>query len=82
VRNAGNVEHLVIEASKAQKLLNNVGASITQKLLSKLWLKLSYFGCGQLLPAELLFEELNIRYFLTSGVMFRVSDMELKQLKT
>jgi hypothetical protein len=39
------------------------------------------FNRGQLLPAVLLLEELNIPYFLTPGVMFRGSDMELQQLK-
>jgi hypothetical protein len=39
------------------------------------------FNRGQLLPAVLL-EELNIRYFLTPGIIFRVSDVELQQLKT
>jgi hypothetical protein len=35
------------------------------------------FNRGQLLPAVLLLEELNICYFLTPGVMFRGSDVEL-----
>jgi hypothetical protein len=39
------------------------------------------FNRGQLLPAVLILEELNIRYFLTPGVMFRGSDMELQNLK-
>jgi hypothetical protein len=34
------------------------------------------------LPAVLLLEELNIRYFLTPGIMFRGSDLELQQLKS
>jgi Domain of unknown function (DUF3854) len=40
------------------------------------------FNRGQLLPAVLLLEELNIRYFLTPGVMFRGSDVELQKLKS
>jgi hypothetical protein len=40
------------------------------------------FNRGQLLPAVLILEELNIRHFLTPGIMFRGSDMELQQLKT
>jgi hypothetical protein len=39
------------------------------------------FNRGQLLPAVLLLEELNIRYFLQVGVMFRGSDVELQNLK-
>ncbi|MCV3216673.1 hypothetical protein OGM63_24745 [Plectonema radiosum NIES-515] len=39
------------------------------------------FNRGQLLPAVLLLEELNIRYFLTPGIMFRGSDVELQKLK-
>jgi hypothetical protein len=39
------------------------------------------FNRGQLLPAVLILEELNIRYFLTPGVMFRGSDVELQNLK-
>jgi hypothetical protein len=39
------------------------------------------FNRGQLLPAVLILEELNIRYFLTPGVMFRGSDVELQKLK-
>jgi hypothetical protein len=39
------------------------------------------FNRGQLLPAVLLLEEFNIRYFLTPGVMFRGSDAELQNLK-
>ncbi len=39
------------------------------------------FNRGQLLPVVLLLESLNIRHFLTPGVMFRGSDMELQQLK-
>ncbi|MEA5573498.1 plasmid replication protein, CyRepA1 family [Calothrix sp. UHCC 0171] len=40
------------------------------------------FNRGQLLPLVLLLEDLNIRYFLTSGVMFRGSDDELRELKS
>ncbi|AKG21308.1 plasmid replication protein, CyRepA1 family [Calothrix sp. 336/3] len=39
------------------------------------------FNRGQLLPAVLILEELNIRYFLTPGIMFRGSDVELQNLK-
>jgi hypothetical protein len=39
------------------------------------------FNWGKLLPAVLLLEEFNIRYFLTPGVMFRGSDVELQNLK-
>jgi Domain of unknown function (DUF3854) len=39
------------------------------------------FNRGQLLPVILLLESLNIGHFLTPGVMFRGSDMELQQLK-
>ncbi len=39
------------------------------------------FNRGQLLPLVLLLESLNIGHFLTPGVMFRGSDMELQQLK-
>jgi hypothetical protein len=39
------------------------------------------FNRGQLLPLILLLENLNIGYFLTPGVMFRGSDVELQQLK-
>jgi hypothetical protein len=39
------------------------------------------FNRGQLLPLVLLLEELNIGYFLTPGVMFRGSDVELQELK-
>jgi hypothetical protein len=39
------------------------------------------FNRGQLLPAVLLLEELNIRHFLTPGIMFRGSDVELQNLK-
>ncbi|MEA5573476.1 plasmid replication protein, CyRepA1 family [Calothrix sp. UHCC 0171] len=40
------------------------------------------FNRGQLLPLVLLLEDLNIPYFLTSGVMFRGSDAELRELKS
>jgi len=33
------------------------------------------------LPAVLILEKLNIGYFLTPGIMFRGSDVELQQLK-
>jgi hypothetical protein len=39
------------------------------------------FNRGQLLPLVLLLEDLNIRHFLTPGVMFRGSDVELQELK-
>ncbi len=39
------------------------------------------FNRGQLLPAVLLLEELNIRYFLQPGIMFRGSDVKLQNLK-
>jgi hypothetical protein len=39
------------------------------------------FNRGQLLPVILLLENLNIGHFLTPGVMFRGSDVELQQLK-
>jgi hypothetical protein len=39
------------------------------------------FNRGQLLPLILLLENLNIGHFLTPGVMFRGSDVELQQLK-
>lgn len=39
------------------------------------------FNRGQLLPVVLLLESLNIPHFLTPGVMFRGSDVELQQLK-
>jgi hypothetical protein len=39
------------------------------------------FNRGQLLPLVLLLEDLNIRHFLTPGVMFRGSDVELQLLK-
>jgi hypothetical protein len=39
------------------------------------------FNRGQLLPLVLLLENLNIGYFLTPGIMFRGSDVELQQLK-
>jgi hypothetical protein len=39
------------------------------------------FNRGQLLPVVLLLEELNIGHFLTPGVMFRGSDVELQHLK-
>jgi hypothetical protein len=39
------------------------------------------FNRGQLLPAVLILEELNIRHFLTPGIMFRGSDVELQKLK-
>jgi hypothetical protein len=39
------------------------------------------FNRGQLLPVVLLLESLNVGYFLTPGVMFRGSDVELQQLK-
>jgi hypothetical protein len=39
------------------------------------------FNRGQLLPAVLLLEELNIRRFLMPGVMSRGSDVELQNLK-
>ncbi len=39
------------------------------------------FNRGQLLPAVLILEELNIRHFLTPGIMFRGSDVELQNLK-
>jgi hypothetical protein len=39
------------------------------------------FNRGQLLPVILLLESLNIGHFLTPGVMFRGSDVELQQLK-
>jgi hypothetical protein len=39
------------------------------------------FNRGQLLPIVLLLENLNIRHFLTSGIIFRGSDVELQQLK-
>jgi hypothetical protein len=39
------------------------------------------FNRGQLLPMVLLLEDLNIRHFLTPGVMFRSSDAELQELK-
>jgi hypothetical protein len=39
------------------------------------------FNRGQLLPVILLLESLNIGHYLTPGVMFRGSDMELQQLK-
>jgi hypothetical protein len=39
------------------------------------------FNRGQLLPVVLLLESLNISHFLTPGVMFRGSDMELQKLK-
>jgi hypothetical protein len=40
------------------------------------------FNRGQLLPAVLILEELNIRHFLTLGIMFRGSDVELQKLKS
>jgi len=40
------------------------------------------FNKGQLLPAVLILEKLNIGYFLAPGVMFRGSDVELQKLKT
>jgi hypothetical protein len=39
------------------------------------------FNRGQLLPVVLLLEELNIGHFLTPGLMFRGSDVELQHLK-
>ncbi|MEA5573494.1 hypothetical protein [Calothrix sp. UHCC 0171] len=39
------------------------------------------FNRGQLSPMVLLLEDLNIRHFLTPGVMFRGSDVELQELK-
>jgi hypothetical protein len=39
------------------------------------------FNRGQLLPLVLLLEDLNICHFLTPGVMFRGSDVELQELK-
>jgi hypothetical protein len=39
------------------------------------------FNRGQLLPVVLLLENLNISHFLTPGIMFRGSDVELQLLK-
>jgi Domain of unknown function (DUF3854) len=39
------------------------------------------FNRGQLLPVILLLESLNVSHFLTPGVMFRGSDVELQKLK-
>jgi hypothetical protein len=39
------------------------------------------FNRGQLLPAVLILEKLNISYFLTPGIMFRSFNVELQQLK-
>jgi hypothetical protein len=65
-------EHLVERDSKRAKSQIEVGESAVWK---------PDFNRGQLLPAVLILEELNIRYFLTPGVMFRGSDVELQNLK-
>jgi hypothetical protein len=65
-------EHLAERDSKRAKSQIEVGESAVWK---------PDFNRGQLLPAMLLLEELNIRYFLTPGVMFRGSDVELQNLK-
>jgi hypothetical protein len=65
-------EHLVSRDSKRAKSQIETGESAIWK---------PDFNRGQLLPTVLILEELNIRYFLTPGVMFRGSDVELQKLK-
>jgi hypothetical protein len=65
-------EHLVSRDSKRAKSQIETGESAIWK---------PDFNRGQLLPTVLILEELNIRYFLTPGVMFRASDAELQNLK-
>ena len=65
-------EHLTERDSKRAKSQIEVGENAVWK---------PDFNRGQLLPVVLLLEELNIRYFLTPGIMFRGSDVELQQLK-
>jgi hypothetical protein len=65
-------EHLVSRDSKRAKSQIEAGESAIWK---------PDFNRGQLLPAVLILEELNIRHFLTPGVMFRGSDVELQKLK-
>jgi hypothetical protein len=66
-------EQLVERDAKRAKSQIEVGESAVWK---------PDFNRGQLLPAVLILEELNIRHFLTLGVMFRGSDVELQKLKS
>jgi hypothetical protein len=66
-------EHLAERDSKRAKSQIEAGESAVWK---------PDFNRGQLLPAVLILEELNIRYFLTPGAMFRGSDAELQKLKS
>jgi hypothetical protein len=65
-------EYLVERDSKRAKSQIEVGENAVWK---------PDFNRGQLLPVVLLLESLNISHFLTPGVMFRGSDVELQQLK-
>jgi hypothetical protein len=65
-------EHLAERDSKKAKSQIEAGESAVWK---------PDFNRGQLLPAVLILEELNIRHFLTPGIMFRGSDVELQKLK-
>lgn len=74
-------EHLVSRDSKRAK--SQIEEGDTPRALSFAYRAIwkPDFNKGQLLPAVLILEKLNIGYFLTSGVIFRGSDMELQKLK-
>ncbi|WP_245911844.1 hypothetical protein [Brunnivagina elsteri] len=65
-------ENLVSRDSKRAKSQIEAGESAIWK---------PDFNKGQLLPAVLILEKLNISYFLTPGIMFRGTYVELQQLK-
>jgi hypothetical protein len=73
-------EQLVERDSKRAKSQIEAGDTPSESLRERAIWKPD-FNRGQLLPAVLLLEEFNIRYFLQVGVMFRGSDVELQKLK-